>query len=502
MASLRSSVFLSFIDKYCSLAINIISIIILSRILTPAETGLYSVGAGLVNIAQTLRDFGVPNYILQERELTRARLATALGISLVTGCTIGGGFFLASGAIADWFNEPQLKSIILILSLNFVAVAFASVGMAKLRRALDFRVMLRLGIATTLVHSVTSVTLAALGFGAIGLAWASFAGVLAMVVGTYISFPNDLFLIPTLREWRRVINFGIPAIGGNMLDQIGQRAADVIIGRILGFELAGLYSRGNGLITLFWKALMEAVMPVATSALAKLYRERQDVRAPFLQYIDYTTALAWPLLTIIGFLAFPIIELALGRQWVAAVPVAQFLCVAAGFSVLGVFGTTVLMTTGNARRFLFVQSVGVPVLVITLTLGALQSFVGAAFGAVLAAFITATLSLDQVNRVIGTTWKQLFKVLSKSILLAAATAAVPILVVSIHGIGRGAVWGPTTIAALGGGLSWLVCILTMRHSLRDELLQALFDLRRAVISRGARTIADQPAPERRRGDPR
>jgi O-antigen/teichoic acid export membrane protein len=494
--------FFSFADKYCSLIINVVSVVILSRILTPAETGLYSVAAGLVNTAQTLRDFGVTNYLLQESELTRARLGTALGISLLMGCVVAAGFFLVSGAIADWFNEPRLESVVLVLSLNFVAVAVASVGMAKLHRAMDFQFMVRLGISTTLVHSVTSVTLAALGFGAIGLAWASFAGIMTTVIGTYISFPDDLFLIPTLKEWRRVTSFGLPAITGNMLNQIAQAAPDIIISRVLGFELAGLYSRGNGLITLFWKALMEAIMPVTTSALAKLYRERRDVRAPFLQYIGYTTALAWPLLTMIGFLAFPIIELALGDQWVAAVPVARFLCVAAGFSVLGVFSTMALMTTGNARRFLFVQSVGVPALVAALTVGAFQSFSGAAFGAVIAAFITATLSLDQVNRVIGTNWKQLFEVLSKSLLLAAATAAVPILVVSIHGIGRGAGWEPPIIAALGGGMSWLVCLVILRHPLRDELRQVLFDLKGAVISRGARMLADEPASEQRRGDPR
>src|SRR5260221_3223707 len=261
----------SFADKYCSLIISVVSIVILSRILTPAETGLYSVAAGLVNTAQTLRDFGVTNYILQESELTRARLGTALGISLLMGCVVAVGFFLASETIADWFNEPRLKSVVLVLSLNFVAVAFASVGMAKLHRAMDFRFMLRLGVAATLVHSVTSVTLAALGFGAIGLAWASFAGIMTTVVGTYISFPNDLFLIPTLTEWRRVTSFGIPAIAGNMLNQIGQGAPDIIVGRVLGFELPGLYSRGNGLITLFWKALMEPMRAVTTNALCKLH---------------------------------------------------------------------------------------------------------------------------------------------------------------------------------------------------------------------------------------
>ena len=48
---------------------------IISRLLTPAQTGIYSVAAVLLGVAQVLRDFGAGQYLVQERELTRPSCA-------------------------------------------------------------------------------------------------------------------------------------------------------------------------------------------------------------------------------------------------------------------------------------------------------------------------------------------------------------------------------------------------------------------------------------------
>src|SRR4051812_17104740 len=83
LTSVRRSLLFSFGEKYIGLAMQLGTVMILSRILTPAETGLFSVAAGLVSIAQAVRDFGVGTYILQERDLTRSRLGAALWISVL-----------------------------------------------------------------------------------------------------------------------------------------------------------------------------------------------------------------------------------------------------------------------------------------------------------------------------------------------------------------------------------------------------------------------------------
>jgi len=80
MPSVRASLFFSFADRYGNLAINVLLTVVLARLLSPAETGLYSVAAGLINVAQSFREFGASVYILQEKELTREKLASATGV--------------------------------------------------------------------------------------------------------------------------------------------------------------------------------------------------------------------------------------------------------------------------------------------------------------------------------------------------------------------------------------------------------------------------------------
>ena len=73
MPSIRKALSLSFASKYSSLAIHTAAVMVLARLLTPAEIGVYSVGAAVVALAHVLRDFGVGNYLIQEKETSTER---------------------------------------------------------------------------------------------------------------------------------------------------------------------------------------------------------------------------------------------------------------------------------------------------------------------------------------------------------------------------------------------------------------------------------------------
>ncbi len=470
MAGVRRSLILSFGEKYSILLINIVATVILARLLTPAETGLYSVAAGIINIAQTLRDFGVGNYIIQESELTRRRLSTALGISIILGFTLAAIFISAAGSMATAFHEPRLKLVILIMSLNFVLVAFAAIGTARLHRDMNFRAGLRIGIVAALVHAGTSIAMASHGYGAVGMAWASVLGIVVYLVGNYICYAEDIFLLPRLGEWRRILSFGVLSSGGYVLQEVGQRAADVVVGRFLGFGAAGFFSRANGLISLFQQALMNAITPVALSALALLNREGEQLQTPFLRFMGYTTTAAWPLLGMMALLALPIIRVAFGSQWVPAVETAQILCLAAGFAVLGRVAITLFTATGTVRRLFTVQIVGIPVLVCAISLGASVSIETAAIGTVAGSIVHALYSLHQVNRTIGTSWRQICGALGVSLLVTGGSLAAPSGVIFYYGLSIDHFWPQTIAAGLAGLASWIACIFALRHPFRDEIL--------------------------------
>jgi O-antigen/teichoic acid export membrane protein len=470
MAGVRGSLLLSFGEKYSILAINVVATVILARLLTPAETGLYSVAAGIINIAQVLRDFGVGNYIIQESDLTRRRLSTALGISVILGFAIAAAFVGAAGPMAVAFHEPRLKTVILIMSLNFVLVAFASIGTARLHRDMNFHAALRIGIVSAAAHATTSIVMASHGYGAVGMAWASVVGIVVYLVGNYACYAEDIFLLPRLGEWRRVVGFGMLASGGYVLQEMGQRASDVIVGRFLGFGAAGLFSRASGLITLFQQALMNAITPVALSALARLKRDGRELTEPFIRFLGYTTIVAWPLLGMMALLATPIIRVAFGTQWVASVGSAQILCLAAAIAVLGRVSITLFTAAGAVRRLFVVQLVAMPFLIGAIALGASFSIEAAAAGTAVGSLAHAFYSLHQVNRSIATTWRQIGVTLGRSLLVTIGSLALPLAVILHFGLSPDHFWPQSLVAGFGGILCWIASIFTLRHPFRNEIL--------------------------------
>ena len=84
MNSTTKALTLSFLERYTALILGIGSTMVLARILTPGETGLFSIGVALTTLIAQFRDFGVATFLIQEPDLTDEKFRTALGVSTIT----------------------------------------------------------------------------------------------------------------------------------------------------------------------------------------------------------------------------------------------------------------------------------------------------------------------------------------------------------------------------------------------------------------------------------
>ena len=126
MSTLRNSLVWSFAERYLSLLITIGSTLILARILTPTQIGIFSMCAAVTAVAGILRDFGISEYLIQEKDLTRQKLKAALGIALGVAWSIGAVVFVSRSVIADYYQEQGLSDVLAVLTLNFLILPFAS----------------------------------------------------------------------------------------------------------------------------------------------------------------------------------------------------------------------------------------------------------------------------------------------------------------------------------------------------------------------------------------
>ena len=323
----RSALAYSFGTRYFSTAIQFVATLVLARLLSPAEIGIYSVGAGVIMIAHTLRDFGTSTYIIQERALTPDRLRTAFTLTVGVAWLLALVLFVAAPPLALFYNEPSVALVLRVLALNFVLIPFGSISGALLRRDMRFAVLMHITVAGTLVQSASAIVFASLGFGFISLAWSAVLGTATTVIGNWIAESKAFLMWPSLSERHRVLAFSLRSSVSSIAAEAGHAAPDIVLGRTIGMEGTGLFSRALGYVQIFERIIQDGLRSVMLPYLSEQFRSGVDIRAKLQAAAPNIVSISLLIIGLTGTLADTAIAVLFGPQWNDAVPAAQLLCV-------------------------------------------------------------------------------------------------------------------------------------------------------------------------------
>ncbi len=470
---MRISVLASAADRYASQGISLITIAIMSRILTPAETGLYMVANAFIILSDNFRTFGIGIYIVQEATLDRRAVRSAftvtLALSLVVGLTVCG----MADRIAAFYGEPELASLLSISALVFVVLPFGSPILALLQRELAFRTLALLNVAAALANSAVTIGLGFAGIGPASYVWGNFAASMLLVVLAVLVRPEPWIFRPSLSGARRVVAFGVTSSAVVLLNMVCDLLPRLAFGRLLGFDAVGLYARAVTICQLPDRVIVSGLQPVVLPAMAARVRAGGDLRDAYLRGHALMSAIQWPTLLLLVLLADPAVRVLLGSQWAATVPLVRTIALATMALAPGFMTFPVLVASGRVRDTLISSLIALPG-------SALLTIVSARFGlAAVAASLLFTapfqifVALIFVRRAIGLEWRELAKASRESALLTLGAAAIPALIVLLSPHGAALVWGETAVALAGAGAGWLTALWLTDHPIRHELTAVL-----------------------------
>ena len=170
MSNVRRALALSLIERYLTLTVALGSNMVLARLLTPDQIGVYSVSLAVIGVAQALRDFGVGNYLIQERLLDDRQIGTAFGISILIGAALFAAALLMAPWASRYYHEPRMQVTLMLGACNFLLMPFCTVSLSLLRREMRFKRLLYVTLTAAALGSGAAIGLAALGFGENSLA--------------------------------------------------------------------------------------------------------------------------------------------------------------------------------------------------------------------------------------------------------------------------------------------------------------------------------------------
>lgn len=468
--SVRRSLALSFARKYTNIALTVPAVMIVSRLLTPAQIGVYSVGMAFVAIAHTLKDFGVGDYLIQAHKIDARVARSAFTINLLIASTLGALLFAASWSLAAFYHEPGIRLVIQVLSINFFLLPFGSTIHSLLRRSMQFGIIYKVNLLRQMTQSGLSVLLAYLGLGYMSMAWSSVAATVIMIFALATLGRAYRIRGLSLYHWRDIASFGVQKTGGSIVSGISNKTSDFVIGRVIDFAAVGLYSRGKSLIRLFMSNVLGAISPVTYPTYARMFRNKGNPHVLFLKALVFMTGIAWPFLGFAALLGFPIIRIMFGTQWDSVVPILQIVAIGAVFNVTTQECSKLFTAMGRiwlvTRIVVSLQFVRIPLLI----LAAFHGLLAVATVSIVSSLLSIAIYYPLLFKYTDLAVRDVLHALYQSFMVALSALLLPVVVVFyLLPPAADNLWPPLLLSAAGSGLGWLAGLCVIGHPLWPEM---------------------------------
>lgn len=475
MTSVRRALAITFVERHLMIVLSLGSNMLLARLLTPEEIGLYSVNLAFIGIAHMLRDFGISNFLVQAPQLSTTEIRASFGISLLLGAVLFGVLCLVAPLIAGFYKDPRLTDTLRICALNFLVLPFNSVPSALMRRDMQFQRLVYITLTAALLGTAATVGLALLGAGPNSMAIGAVATSTITAIGAYAARQDFRGLTPSLAGWRPIANFGGQSALTSVVTSISMDIHELAMGKVLGFAPVAIISRAQGLMNMIHRDLMSAVRSVAYPAFARTFRAGGDVEAQHVQSVVNMTALAWPAYGLLGIHAADFIHILFGAQWTAAVPLVPLFCAAGAIHSVASLITSHLMAVGRidlvTRAELIVQPARAAMLITAVLVFKSVFAVAVAF---LLFFVATVPVLYAIKaRAVQSRLRPMCAGLMRSAACALGPLAVALILRAQFAGPDGRIGLPLLTGSLGTAVVlWLIGIRLFNHPLRTEVLYA------------------------------
>ena len=453
--------------------------VVVARLLTPYDMGVFAVAVAIVGLLSTIRSLGLQGYIVRAPELAPPLVATVFTINaalaVLVALAIAGVAELGGALLGNSSVQRLLLAMVVVPLLNI----FEILPGAYIERRGDFR-----SVALINVARYGTANLAVLGFALAGHSYMSLAygqiisAVVSMAMTNAIGW-RHVSLRLGLHQWREVTRYGTQMLTISGVNLLANRVSEIVLGRVLGLEALGLYTRASSVTGMLWENLHVVLMRVLFVDFAEQRRQGRSLREPYLGIVGNLTAVLWPMLIGLAVVSGPAVTLLYGPNWTASALPLSILCVSMALWVpMAMTGEILVVCHETARQSRY-ELIRAPVGLLLFTVGCFVSIVAAAAARLLETVFTILLYRSHVERLTETRWADYVPILSRSGFLTGVAVLPAAMVMAAHG------WAATTpiapvMAAIGVGiLGWLVALRALRHPLFDEGLRLLARFRPA-----------------------
>ena len=445
------------------------STVVVARILSPRDFGIFAMSTAVTTIINVLMQFGLAKYIMRETELGQDMLRSVFTVNVIMSVLYITTILMGSLAAGILFGSPEVGRFLLVFSLFPLFSMMEFVPAALCSRNMRFGVIAALAVVRAVVLAATTLVLAYEGFAYMSFAWAQvLAWITTAVCFNMIVWRPDVWQL-RLKDIGTILRFGAQMIGISGVSQLSARAGEMALGSMMGLVSLGLYNRAASLPITLYATIYAAGSNVIFSRLSKDFRETGSFYETYLRFMRLILGFLWPMMFGLAVLAQPVIHILYGIKWQAAATPLAFLMVASAVTVSIGMTSEIFILRHDTRRQVKIESVRAVAGFSMVAGGAMISLPVVAVAKVAESILAFFLYRIPMTQLIGGPTGKLRRVYLEGLLLS-ATAVIPSFILMCWTHWSALTSLPLIIASTAmGGLLWAVLIFQRRHPIALEV---------------------------------
>jgi len=335
-----------------SFAVQIASVVILARLLTPADFGIVTM---VTTFSLLFRSFGLNGFtelIMQREKLTHSLASNLFWLNLGIGAILTLAFAGSGPLLALFYHNSAVAQVAKGMSLTIGIGCLGWIHLGLLQRAMHFRTTAIIGFIGQLLLVIVSVVLAMAGWHYWALVWGSVTQVVVTAAAAWL-------FCRWIPSWPRrtsgtssAFKFAMNVYSHFAFTYLTSNTDNLLLGWRYGAQPLGFYKKAYDLFVLPQSQLLSPISAVAVSTLSRVVRDREQFQRYFLRTISVLALLGMGIGTDFALVGKDIIRFLLGPGWEEAGRI--FSLFGPGIGVMLLYGTHgwIHLSIGRPERWL------------------------------------------------------------------------------------------------------------------------------------------------------
>ncbi len=308
-------------------AMSLLKTILLARLLSPAQFGIFGVVALTMSLLEVFTETGINIVLVQQKGKVHEFIDSAWVVSIFRGFSIAAVMIFFSGPVSIFFNIPESAHLIVLCAIIPILRGFINPSEVNFQKDLLFKEEFLFRTSIFAVDATISIVLALIYRTPDSLVWGLMAGAFCELVLSHILLkPRPKFHFHK-KTAAFIVNRGKWLTFSGILDYLIQNGDNIVVGRLLGATPLGLYQMSYQISTLPVTEISNILSKVAFPIFVKISDNKRNLIKAYFKTLGVVVILSGALSLVLFIFTTPLVNLILGDKWLSIIPTLKVLAV-------------------------------------------------------------------------------------------------------------------------------------------------------------------------------